>query len=163
MSIQEASIKLHYLVYDDSSSLPDADAQLLEAARAATSNSYAPYSKFNVAAAGLLEDHTIITGTNQENASFPAGMCAERVLLSAAISQYPNTPIKAMAISYQPVEGPISDIPVSPCGICRQVLSEYEERFGNIKLILAGMTGPVYVITSATHLLPLVFGGKDLK
>ena len=99
---------------------------LLDAARQATTNAYAPYSKFLVAAAARLDSGEIICGTNQENASYPAGICAERVLLSAIASQHRGAVITTIAISYQNQNGP-SEKPISPCGICRQSLLEYEE------------------------------------
>jgi cytidine deaminase len=104
-----------------------------------------------------------VTGSNQENASYPAGICAERVLLSTASSQFPGIGIKTIAISYNNLKGK-SDSPVSPCGICRQSLVEFEQRFGHpVRIILAGMQGKVQVIESAVSLLPLTFGAADLK
>jgi cytidine deaminase len=147
--------------FDSGEHLSKADAELLAAARKATQYSYAPYSKFNVGAAALLSDGRIVTGTNQENASFPAGICAERVLMAAVISQYHPHHILAMAISYKP-EQAASDHPISPCGVCRQVLSEYETRFGSFKVILSGLEGKVIVLDKATNLLPLAFGSEEL-
>jgi cytidine deaminase len=150
-------------VYQSATELEQNDAVLLAAARKATSGAYAPYSNFQVAAAALLADGTIVTGTNQENASYPVGICAERVLLSAIASQFSSQGIIAMAVSYNNVKGD-SNTPISPCGICRQSLVEYEERTSQpIRLILSGMDGEVYVIPKASYLLPLTFSMNGLK
>ena len=104
-----------------------------------------------------------VTGSNQENASFPAGICAERTLLSTAASLYPGQPITALAITYRPESG-VGAAPITPCGLCRQSLAEYQARTGQpIRLILGGEEGPVWVIEDAGSLLPLAFGGGDLR
>jgi cytidine deaminase len=150
-------------VYDSINELVEEDAMLLREAQNATKYSYAPYSRFRVAAVAKLSNGKIITGTNQENASFPAGICAERVLLSSVSSQFPDAHIGSIAISYKNENG-ASDHPISPCGICRQSLQEYENRFRHpIRLILGGMEGKVYVLPQASLLLPLAFTGDELK
>jgi cytidine deaminase len=139
------------------------DKELLEAARKATQNAYAPYSNFLVGAAARLSNAQIAIGANQESASFPVGVCAERALLNSVGSQFPNLTITTMAISYQPV-GKDSNAPISPCGMCRQSLLDFETRYGApIKIILAGMQGQVMIISSASNLLPFGFDGKILK
>lgn len=138
------------------------DALLLKEARAATLQAYAPYSKFQVAAVARLANGEILAGTNQENASFPAGICAERVLLSLLSSLHPGVAVESMAISYSSSQVD-SDHPISPCGICRQSLHEYEGRVQQpIRLILGGLNGMVYIIPSASMLLPLSFSAEDL-
>ncbi|HEY2720944.1 MAG TPA: cytidine deaminase, partial [Chitinophagaceae bacterium] len=139
--MQQRKIEIPIEVYTSSDELDEDDRQLLETARNITRNAYAPYSNFYVGAAAKLSNGEVVTGTNQENASFPVGICAERVLLSAASSFYPAVPVKTMAVSYQ--SNTInSDHPISPCGMCRQVLQEFEGRSGNdIRLILGGMKG----------------------
>ena len=150
-------------VYSASTELNNTDSILLERARKITKNAYAPYSNFNVGAAAQLTDGTIVTATNQENASYPVGICAERVLLSAIASQYANAGITTMAISYDNLNGD-SKSPISPCGICRQSLAEYEERtHQSIRIILSGMEGEVYIIEKARQLLPLSFHAGDMK
>lgn len=152
-----------YQEFASAAELEKADHDLLQQAHEATSASYAPYSHFHVAAAAKLSNGKILTGTNQENASFPAGICAERVLLSAISSIYPDATIESMAITYDNDQGP-SDHPISPCGICRQSLAEYELRSGApIRLILGGKTGPVIVLNSAMELLPMAFTGHEIK
>lgn len=150
-------------VYDSIDELKKEDAWLLNEARGVTEAAYAPYSNFNVGAVAKLVNGEIVAGTNQENASYPVGLCAERVLLASASTLYPNVAIDTMAISYDNNNGE-SNHPISPCGMCRQYLVEYEERVKQpIRLILSGMEGRVYVIEKATNMLPLSFGGTDLK
>src|ERR1044071_8619289 len=129
--------KFSFDVYNSINELPQQDASLLKLAMEATTHSYAPYSNFHVGAMARLSNGALVSGTNQENASFPVGICAERVLLSAASSLFPDVSINTIAITYNNLKGP-SNHPISPCGICRQSLEEYEARFGNIRLILAG-------------------------
>ena len=120
-----------------------------------------PYSKFHVGAAALLEDGTIVTGSNQENAAYPSGLCAERVALFHAGHQYPDMPVVALAIAAATNGRQVESI--SPCGACRQVLLEAEQRYGKpMKVLLCG-TKEVVVAESAESLLPLCFGAKDLK
>jgi cytidine deaminase len=150
-------------VYDSGNELKKEDQELLDKAMAITKNAYAPYSHFHVGAAARLANGEIVTGTNQENASYPAGICAERVLLSVAASLYPNIPIESLAITHRPGKG-VSDHPVAPCGICRQSLQEFENRVKQpIRLILGGMEGNIYVIPKASSLLPFGFSGDELK
>jgi cytidine deaminase len=146
----------------DFAELNEADATLLAKARMIADSAYAPYSGFFVGAAALMLNGQILTGTNQENASYPVGICAERVLLSTVSSLFPNMGIQTLAISYRNSKGN-SDKPVSPCGICRQSLSEFETRTGHtIRLLLAGQEGKIIEVMQAADLLPLRFSGKDL-
>ncbi len=146
-----------YEVYPSSAELESGDALLLKKAREATGDAYAPYSRFRVGAAARLKNGQILSGSNQENASFPAGLCAEGVLLATAASLYPGIPIDTIAISYDNQQGP-SDKPITPCGICRQSIHEFERKTGQpVRLVLAGLEGKVYVIPKASGLLPLAF------
>ena len=160
--MKQRKFEFSFEVYDSIDELNADDRQLLIEARNVTNKAYAPYSKFQVGAAAKLSNNKIVTGTNQENASYPVGICAERVLLSAISTLYPETPIETIAVSYQ--SGKIkSDHPISPCGMCRQALQEYQGRTNKpIRLILAGMEGNVYVIGSASELLPLAFRSEEL-
>lgn len=143
--------------------LSSEDAQLLQMARAATSKAYAPYSQFNVGAVAMLNNGETIEGTNQENASYPVGICAERVLLSTVSSLYNGVAIKTIAISCHNLKGE-SKNPVSPCGLCRQSLLEQTLRQHQpIRLILSGMEGMVYILDDASFLLPLSFTADDMK
>lgn len=150
-------------IYDSETELSADDNSLLQEARRAIDKSYAPYSQFRVGAAARLAKGGIVSGANQENASFPAGICAERVLLSAVSSLYPGLAIDTIAISYENDNGP-SEHPISPCGICRQSLQEFERRVQHpIRLILGGREGKVYVIPKASWLMPLAFTSDELN
>jgi len=156
-------IEILYDVFEADINLTAEDRSLLLKAREATKHSYSPYSQFRVGAAARLSGGAIVTGSNQENASFPVGLCAERILLSSVIAQFPETAIETIAISYNNAKGK-SDHPVSPCGICRQALSEFEIRTKKpIRLILGGMVGEILVFNTVTHLLPLAFSGIELR
>ena len=161
--MKEQQISFPYEEYESINELNKADAQLMQKARAITKYAYAPYSHFNVGATALMQNGSFVNGTNQENASYPVGICAERVLLSSASSQFPGEAIETVAISYLNENG-LSDKPISPCGICRQSLAEYESRQKHpIRLILGGMEGKIIIIQKASMLLPLGFGSNDLK
>lgn len=152
-----------YEVYDSIADLNGQDAWLVNEAREVTSAAYAPYSNFNVGAVAKLANGEIVAGTNQENASYPVGICAERVLLASAASLYPGIAIDTIAISYDNTRG-ASSHPISPCGMCRQSLVEYEERVKQpIRLLLSGLDGAVIAVEKAGLLLPLSFGSADLK
>ena len=154
---------LRYEEYASDGELAPGDAGLLRTAREASAHAYAPYSRFRVGAAARLENGLIITGTNQENASFPAGICAERTLLSVAGAQYPGVPIDTLAISYHNEHG-TSDRPISPCGICRQSLQEFEQRTGKaMRVVLGGETGKVIVLERSGLLLPFAFSADELR
>ncbi len=155
--------EFEYDLLDNSNQLSKDDQELLEAAKKATQTAYAPYSHFNVGAAARLSSNDIIVSSNQESASFPVGICAERALLNSIGSQYPHQKITTLAISYEPVGKP-SNEPLSPCGMCRQSLLDYETRFqAPIKIIMAGKSGKVMVVNTASHLLPFGFDGAILK
>lgn len=155
--------EFEYDLLENSNQLSKDDQELLEAAKKATQTAYAPYSHFNVGAAARLSSNDIIVSSNQESASFPVGICAERALLNSIGSQYPHQKITTLAISYEPVGKP-SNEPLSPCGMCRQSLLDYETRFqAPIKIIMAGKSGKVMVVNTASHLLPFGFDGAILK
>lgn len=161
--MQENKFEFNYTVYKSSEELPDDLQQLLQQAREVTEQAYAPYSNFQVGAVARLANKEIVSGSNQENASYPVGLCAERVLLASVSSLFPRVPIETIAVSYKSNEHK-SDHPISPCGICRQSLQEYENRISNpVQLVLGGLTGPVYVIDSASRLLPLAFTREELR
>ena len=160
--MEEREIKFTFRVFKNAAELAAEDAALINAAKAAIDNAYAPYSNFKVAAAVLLENGKVVTGTNQENASFPAGICAEGTALSAASSLYPNVAIKKIAITVKRDKNPV-DRPLAPCGICRQRILEYETRFDSkIEIIMMGETGEIYSVKTVKDLLPLNFSKFDL-
>ena len=161
--MKEKKFEFTYKIYDSISELPEDQQWLLNEAREVTDNAYAPYSNFQVGAVAKLANGQIVAGSNQENASFPVGLCAERVLLASASSLFPKVPIDTIAVSYKS-EHQKSDHPISPCGICRQSLQEFESRVSHpVQLILGGMEGPVFVIDSASRLLPLAFTSEELR
>jgi len=161
--MKEKKFEFNYAVYDSIDELPEDQRWLLNEAREVTEQAYAPYSNFQVGAVAKLANGEIVAGSNQENASFPVGLCAERVLLASISSLFPKIPIETIAVSYKS-EHHKSDHPISPCGICRQSLQEFEGRVNHpVQLILGGLTGPVYVIDSASKLLPLAFTSEELR
>lgn len=160
--MKKETFAIEYELYDSAEELPAQDAALLRKAQEAVKLSYAPYSRFYVGTAARLQNGAFIEGSNQENASFPVGICSERVLLSVASSQYPQIPIEAMAVSYRS-DVVASNHPISPCGLCRQSLQEYELRLQHpIRLILGGMEGKIWVLPRVSQLLPLSFTAEDL-
>ena len=160
--MKENKFEFGYETYNDISELKEEDAWLLTEARTVTEQAYAPYSNFHVGAIAILENGEVVAGTNQENASYPVGICAERVLLGSVATMHPNVPIKTIAISYNSKTGK-SDHPISPCGMCRQALLEYETRTSHpIRLILSGQEGKVYIIRTASYLLPFAFTSDEL-
>jgi cytidine deaminase len=153
---------LQYHVYNSCSELPPADLELLNNAKDAIHGSYAPYSRYHVGAAVKLANGVVFSGSNQENMSFPAGVCAERVALFAASSAHPGVPVVSVAISADSENFDVTE-PVPPCGICRQALMEFEIRFHTeIRIILGGQTGEVFVFTGMDALLPLAFQENGL-
>ena len=160
--MKKEDYQFSFEVYDTIDELSESDASLLNKAREATKNSYAPYSHFKVGAIARLDNGQIVAGSNQENASFPIGLCAERVLLASAASLFPKVPVHTIAISYNNENGE-SDHPVSPCGICRQSLLEHETNAKHpVRIILGGLKGKVYIIERAAMLLPLSFTAEEL-
>lgn len=152
-------IRIHSLQYDE---LTPQDRELIDKAKEATSRSYAPYSKFSVSAAALLKNGVIVTGTNQENAAYPSGLCAERTTLFYANSQYPDQPVLTLAIAARSESGYL-DTPIPPCGACRQVLLETEQRYQQPMRILLYGEKAIYEIDGTKDLLPLSFSGEFLK
>jgi len=155
--MKEELYQFAYKVYESFSELNDEDKMLLKAAQDAASIAYAPYSDFNVGAAAKLSNGEIVRGGNQENASFPAGLCAEGVVMAVAASRFPRVPIETLAISYHSSRAE-SDHPVSPCGICRQSLEEFRAKTGSpVRLLMGGMSGKIFEVNDASSLLPLAF------
>lgn len=133
------------------------DRQLVEQAIGATRRSYAPYSHFHVGAAVRLENGEIVIGCNQENAAYPSGLCAERTALFAAGAQYPDVPVKVLAVAARGTDGEMTEEPTGPCGSCRQVIIESETRAKHpIRILLYGRRC-VYIIDGIRQLMPLTF------
>jgi cytidine deaminase len=137
--------------------LSQAEQHLIEQAIEATNRSYAPYSKFSVGACLLLNNGVEVIGCNQENAAYPVGLCAERSAIFAAGAQYPDVPVRMIAMAARTPDGELQDEPVSPCGSCRQVLIETETRFSQEVRILLYGRNKIYVIDGIKQLMPLSF------
>ena len=148
--------------FDNMEELNNASKNLLLSAKEAAKNAYAPYSKFNVGCALLLENGEIILGNNQENIAYPSGLCAERTAIFYAGANFPTIPIKKMAISAFAKNYEVNQ-PVTPCGACLQSMSEFELRFSKpIEIILQGNSGPIYVAEGTKTFLPFQFFIKEL-
>ena len=136
--------------------------ELVETAKAKTQDAYCPYSHYHVGAAALLSDGQVITGSNQENAAYPSGLCAERTTLFAANANNPHTPVEALAIACY-TNGHFTKDAASPCGACRQVMLETEHRFGKDKKVILYGEDNCYVFERAADLLPLNFVAENLQ
>ncbi|WP_308990909.1 cytidine deaminase [Mariniflexile litorale] len=155
--MKEVKIESTLYVFESIGELPKEAAFLMQKAFEARDKAYAPYSNFNVGTAILLDNGEIITGNNQENASYPSGLCAERTAIYYAGSQYPDAKVVRMAISATSKNKPTLN-PIPPCGACRQAIAEYEiKQESPIEIYFMGETGKVAKSTSLANLLPLVF------
>lgn len=151
------SLESKILVYEDREEVPADIMDLICQAEEAAKRAYSPYSHFSVGAAIMLNNGQVVTGNNQENAVYPSGLCAERTAAFAASSLYPEVPFSKIAVTaINPVE-PLK-VPISPCGSCRQVLYEYEQKFGQpIEVILSSQVGSIYHLRCVADLLPYTF------
>jgi len=162
-TLKKLEYKTTILEFNSVEELPENDKKLMDMAMEAVKNAYAPYSKFCVGAALLLENGIYVKGNNQENVAYPSGLCAERVAAFSASSQYPGVAILSIAITAKS-DSFIVDKPISPCGSCRQVLAEYEHKQGKpIRIILSGAKGKVLVVEKVEDILPLSFKEDKLK
>lgn len=158
MEIQSFQVK--YAVVGSYKELPDSDRSLFEKAIHAMAAAHAPYSQFRVGAAVLLDDGTVVLGSNQENMAYPSGLCAERVALFAAAATHPGKKIDSLAVVADP-KGPSAT--VSPCGSCRQVMMEYQRlQSGPFRVITGALQGSVFVLDDVQMLLPLAFFDANL-
>ena len=155
--VKKVTIKTEITVFNNVNELSDDVKSLMESAIVIKNTAYAPYSKFKVGSAFLLENGQVVTGNNQENAAYPSGMCAERVAIWNAASQYPNEKILKLAISASSSTQILKE-PVAPCGACRQTLSEYELKQGDeIEVYFMGEEGKIIKTNSVLDLLPIAF------
>ena len=151
-----------FQIFDQISEMEVHDQQLILAAKEGLKDSYSPYSKFKVGAAILLSYGKIIKGSNQENAAYPMCLCAERVAIAAADAMYPKETILAIAVTAKSPTKPI-DKPIAPCGACRQVLCETENKHNQkMKVIMQGEVGDIILVNTAKDLLPLSFDSEIL-
>lgn len=160
--MKEIKIETTIEVFNSMSDLPSEVHSLLLQAIETRKNAYAPYSKFRVGAAILLENGKIVVGSNQENAAYPSGLCAERVAIFQAGAIYPNVKILTLAITAASDTNPTVS-PIPPCGGCRQAIAEYEfKQETPIEIYFMGEKGEVYKSNSITNLLPLSFDKTSL-
>lgn len=160
--MKQLQITSQFDVFDSLQELPEAVQNLMKRAFEARDKAYAPYSRFKVGAAILLENNEIISGSNQENASYPSGLCAERTAMFYAGAKYPDAGMRILAVSAKSLNHDL-DQPVPPCGACRQVLVEYEvKQKSPIDIYFMGETGKVMRAKSVKDLLPLIFDNSCL-
>ncbi len=158
----EKQLQATIQVYDSVEELPNSVQNLMKVAVSARETAYAPYSKFQVGAALLLEDGTVVKGSNQENASYPSGLCAERTAIYAAGANYPELKIKVLAITASSIKHEVLE-PIAPCGACRQAIAEYEQKQNQpIHIYFMGKKGKVIHVKSLLDILPLAFDNKFL-
>jgi len=160
--MKEVKIETTLQVYDSISNLPEDVQQLMNSAIEARNNAYSPYSKFDVGAAILLDNGKVISGSNQENASYPSGLCAKRTAIYYAGATYPKAKMLKMALTASS-QNQQTLKPIPPCGACRQAIAEYETKQDNpIEIYFMGVKGKVVKSKSLANLLPLVFESSVL-
>lgn len=163
MGISKIKVSFELQEYGSLKDLTPGDLRLMKMAINARNDAYAPYSGFNVGAAVLMENGELIIGNNQENASYPSGLCAERVAVFQAGAQFPGIPIKTIAITAASKNYVVKK-PVAPCGNCRQAIAEYEYRQQSpIRLLLMGEEGTIFLCDSLSDILPLAFDRTYLE
>lgn len=155
--MKKIKIEAELEVYEDFSELPQDIQQLMKEAFAARDSAYAPYSEFHVGAALLLSNGEIVKGSNQENAAYPSGLCAERTAIYYAGANFPDEKLEVMAISATGKRKP-STTPIPPCGACRQAIAEYEVKQKQpVVIYFMGASGKVFKSDSLSNLLPFIF------
>lgn len=159
--MKQVCLKCVFEVYQETELNGD-DLRLVQAAKNAVQSAYVPYSRFHVGAAALLENGEIICGSNQENAAYPSGTCAERTALFYAGARYPGIAVRALAVAAFN-KGAYLREPIPPCGACRQVILETEKRAGRPLHILLYGTAGTYVTEGIANLLPLNFTSENIK
>jgi cytidine deaminase len=160
--MKKVTISADLEVYENENELPEDVQNLMKQAVEAREKSYSPYSQFRVGAAILLENEEVITGSNQENASYPAGLCAERTAIFYAGAKFPGTRILKMALTARS-ENHKMEVPTPPCGSCRQAIAEYEVKQEQaIEIYFMGEKGKVVKANSVSDLLPLIFDNSYL-
>ncbi len=160
--MRHIKIETHLFEFDNENELSEDAVHLFERAKEARLNAYAPYSNFAVGAAILLANGEVVTGSNQENASYPSGLCAERTAIYYAGAKYPNIKILKIAIVAGLLEGKTSK-PIPPCGACRQAIAEYEvNQQSPIEIYFKGTSGKILKSNSLKNLLPLIFDKSQL-
>lgn len=160
--MKEVKIETTLQVFNELSELSEGIQNLMDLAIEARNKAYAPYSKFNVGAAILLDNEEVVIGSNQENASYPSGLCAERTAIYYAGAKYPDVKILIMALTASS-QNQVTDKPIPPCGACRQAIAEYEIKQDQpIEIYFMGAKGKVVKSKSLANLLPLLFESSVL-
>ncbi|WP_196890481.1 cytidine deaminase [Aureivirga marina] len=160
--MKQIEITTSVTIFENVEELPNDVKELMNKAVEARKNAYAPYSDFEVGAALLLENGEVITGNNQENAAYPSGMCAERVAVWKASSEFPNQKILKIVLTATSRKTK-NTTPVAPCGGCRQTLLEYEQKQdAPMEVYFMGAEGEIYKTNSLTDLVPIAFGKSFL-
>lgn len=160
--MNEITFSTTFTVYDSLEELTKSEQKLMNDAIEIRKKAYAPYSDFAVGTSILLENNEVITGSNQENAAYPSGLCAERVAIFYAGAQFPNVAIKQIFITAGPKLREMTE-PIPPCGACRQSIAEYEAKQDQpIELFFMGTKGKIYKSNSLQNLLPFMFDKKQL-
>ena len=161
--MEKQNINFEIKIFESIEELSQPVFDLMQEAISIKSKAYSPYSNFQVGAALRLANGKVITGNNQENSSYPAGLCAERVALFYTSANYPEQAIKTMALSASPMNAH-NDQPVPPCGSCRQAIAEYEYKSNQpIEIYFMGDRGKVIAVSSVKTLLPFAFDRSFLK
>jgi cytidine deaminase len=161
--MHDHQISTKFTVYDSSEELSVAEQELLDKAIVARESAYAPYSGFKVGATVLMRNGDIYSGSNQENAAYPSGICAERVAIWSAMAALPDGKIEKIFISARSIKT-LVDRPVAPCGACRQAIAEYEtKQQGDIKIFFTGEVGKIVKANSIKDLLPWMFDNSMLS
>jgi cytidine deaminase len=161
--MDKRKLEIQYTVFKNREELPAEDKMLIDKAKEISEAAYCPYSEFRVGVAVLLDNGAVFTANNQENAAYPQGLCAERIALFYAMAQYPNQKIKSIAVYGNPQNFELTHF-ISPCGGCRQVMLECDERGKEkMRILLSGAFGEVLLIEGVENLLPFQFSSKDLS
>lgn len=160
--MKEITISTSFLEYENLEELDGSSQKMMQLAIDARKKAYAPYSKFTVGCSILLDNGKVVEGSNQENAAYPSGLCAERVAIFYAGSNYPEAKVLKLFISASPVDKDL-DQPIPPCGSCRQSIAEYEiKQEQDIEIYFMGSKGKIYKSDSLKNILPFMFDKKYL-
>ncbi|MBW8360374.1 MAG: cytidine deaminase [Weeksellaceae bacterium] len=158
----QKEIKINFHVIAGYSDLTETEKKLFDAASNARKNAYAPYSHFDVGCAVLLENGEIVSGSNQENAAYPSGLCAERTTIFWTAANYPDVKMKKLFVIGAPEEA-VTSVPIPPCGACRQAILEYEaKQKEGIEIYFASVEGEIFKTESVRDLLPFSFDSSFL-
>jgi len=154
--MSEKELKITFSEYATLSELSDSDKELAEAAIGAMNNAYAPYSHFHVGAAVRMSNNEIVTGSNQENAAYPSGICAERTAMFSAGAKFPDKKMLSIAVAGG-VFGKLTEEPATPCGACRQVMAQCQARYGNAMSVIMVGKNRIWKFNKVDDILPLIF------